>query len=589
MGNVGQHYHTWRYTPVPEPGEEMFVGFLSVPETTGLQAAPRRELNATPVTKGSVSIVRLTSGEHDYVINFDVESAGEITGYQIRYYPPYPQPGERVMLERTVEPGSSNLGSLTDGFDLSDLSIGSGPDLSAGQFNDMLADGRIAIFVTTTQNPNGLEGLIHKAVEHVFGAELRPTVPVVQSFGNVSFHYDAAENQIDYSIRAFASNITGARLEWDDEDGGTGPRVIDAVVPVLGVPTQGVITAEDVAAQAPDGTLPMFAQQLFSGNVNIVVTTGANPNGELAGTTFPINPLGQPTLHIAVQNGANIGVDTFGRGTGAFTWTTPGEIDLLVTSADLAGVNGLQINLAQRGQTGQILLKLPFPEITREVNGVLGEWTLTSADLGISIEKFVYYLDSDNLNLKQTTAEHPEGAIGGQWQFPYALEPLGLYLGQLHTIECQEPLGRDRQAGTDYAFDAPANHECGPSITIMYFHALTPQGYSVDSMSWDMLCDGAEGLESVTIRREGEGTVLAELVPTTPADRENANGFCGTGAVTLTGEGASEPWQGDDEEWPPFGSAQDDLALRLVQAQLVQAQLEGRVEPIWQVNIPSSP
>ena len=141
-----------------------------------------------------------------------------------------------------------------------------------------------------------------------------------------------------------ASSLTGAYLLWDDADGEPVYR-IDLTPPQLFVPTGSVITGEDVSAQIPGGTLTTLAQQFVSGNVNLFITTLAHPNGELTGTSFPLHPDYQPTLHFYVHSPVNLvpPVENEASGTGVMVWDTLERVRLLVTSADLPGVTGVNI------------------------------------------------------------------------------------------------------------------------------------------------------------------------------------------------------------------------------------------------------
>lgn len=538
MGNVGLHYHTWRYSTLPEPGDELFVGFLNPTATNEAFAAPRREPNTTPAPGGSVSIIRTTEGDHDYVIAIDAENAGEITGYQIRFSPPYPNP-QAVMLDRTFEPGSSTLGELKDVIDMDDISDGlTKGSISPAGFSDMLERGDITIIIRTTQYPNGLDARFGKAAEGVFGARLVPRVQT-PAFGSTTFYYSAALNQIDYSTLAFIPPNAAAHLAWDDED--DGPRIIPLIPPVFGAPTGGTITSNDIAPTS----VAWLAQQLFTGNASVVVTTPDAPSGLIGGDTFVINPLYQPPLWFFVMNGTSMvpAVDTLGRGTGVVTWNNPDEMDLLVTSADLAGITAVNVYNAPRGQNGELLFSLPVDEGPGEVNGIVDEWKLRLAQFGLSLMRLAFLLESQQTYMTLTTETHPQGAIRGQSQYPAGLEPYGLYLAEL----------------TDEALDA--------SITVMLFHSGNQAAYSGEAITWDMYCNGVISWEDAMIVNQLLGLDMAHLVPNDPEDQENGDGFCGSGGITFEDIGPGEPWLGSFEDWPPGGwSPSSNMFLRVLTA-----------------------
>ena len=209
----------------------------------------------------------------------------------------------------------------------------------------MMESGNIIIYVTTTTHPNGFEGRVGKTFESVFGVNLRPVVPVVPSFGNISLYYNAAEDQIDYSSLVFANGIESPYVEWDDAE--DSPRLNLAAISVLGVPTAGRITQADLDAQVERHHHTVVGPALLQRQRQFRRHDHRKSGGELAGLPFPIDPDRQPTLHFAVQNGNQHGSadqHRTGAATGVFTPSSAGYMNLLVTSADLAGVTGIQIN-----------------------------------------------------------------------------------------------------------------------------------------------------------------------------------------------------------------------------------------------------
>jgi hypothetical protein len=314
------------------------------------------------------------------------------------------------------------------------------------------------------------------------------------------------------------------------------------------------------------GNLSAFAQELFNGDAHVVVTTEAYPDGELDGRAVVIDPRDQPMIWFYGMTGANVvpANDVDGRGTGVLTWNAPDSMQLLVTSADVANVTGVEMHRGLAGQNGDVLIHFPVEQTPGEVNGVLGEWPISEEDFPgyISPAYLAYLANSHQLYLCQSTTDHPEGEIRGQGQHPYGLEPAGLYLAEL--------TGENTDA----------------TITVMMFHAGYQPAYGGEAITWDMYCNGADITGTVTLHMGADGPVLANLVPLSADDQLNANGYCGSGAITLEGVEGSEPWLGEyPADWPPDGWRDDAVYVQAeIQEGLDSAMIQGEVIPLWVAN-----
>jgi hypothetical protein len=289
-GNVGQHYHAWRY-PVQQEVERLFVAHLSGQAVVSSVASSASGLAIFCLSDDGDSLfvqVRVHDIVNALELHLHTGQPGE-TGaiiYTLWFTEGEPYTGSGILFEDELTdadlPASTSLRDLIDGFTAGNLYV----DIHTADHHE----------------EGELRGQVAVADELVLPATLDPRqVPgdAVSSFGSgsASFRYDHETHSISYRVTiADTPNTTAAHIHLA-QAGATGPVVAPLQTPTNSSPAKGTLTADNLTNDLAGLSIEQLVCEMLRGNTYVNVHTEAHPGGEIRGQV--LTPAIQQTLTAA--------------------------------------------------------------------------------------------------------------------------------------------------------------------------------------------------------------------------------------------------------------------------------------------------